>query len=676
MAERRLNALSSHFRFPKATSLDECRSRGPRISKEVLRQHYLSPYFELCERLLTEMNTHPLFDRAGDFEATRAEARRKVMERLLHLGRLCGISPDSDSKDPLYKSNVTVIYSSFDSSMSIRLMVHLCLYTDSVKLLGTAKHHPHVERALRLQDIGCYCMTEIGHGTNVNGVETTATYNHSTRTFILNSPTPTAAKFWIGALAKTANKAVVFAQLYVNEVNHGVHVFLIDIRDYETHKTLPGLIIGDCGAKEGHHGIDNGFMIMKDYSAPYDALLDKFALISEDGKYKSPIKNKERRFGAMLSALSGGRVAVLGTSEAQMRNAISIAVRYAASRRQFGNPEKLLIDYELHRCRLMPLLAKTVVTRVGYQELIRQYGIVQPKIIENPECEEKGEFHATLSTAKALASWYSKEVIDACRQACGGHGYSAYNGFVRFMTDQDVQLTWEGDNNILIQQTSKYLLRVFRTMFKGHKINSPTLTFLNRTKTPFVKLTTEDITNPSRLLNLFEYRVLNCMQRSASRIQAVSAQAESQASVWNNTQVHFFHTLSLVFGELFFARCIVDFADKVGRCDQETGNVLRKLAMLYMLTIVEKDAQSIIDLVDEPTYREMQKAFRTLCWEIGDSSLNIVDAIAAPDNVLGGAIGRGDGEGMSHYLALVENAADCYELPSWVDLLKTIRTSF
>ena len=90
-------------------------------------------------------------------------------------------------------------------------------------------------------------------------------------------------KFWIGNLGKTANMAVVFAQLITQGINHGVHVFVIPIRDPKTHRPLPKLVIGDCGEKLGMFGIDNGWMIMKDFRVGKDALLDKLCTLSDDG---------------------------------------------------------------------------------------------------------------------------------------------------------------------------------------------------------------------------------------------------------------------------------------------------------------------------------------------------------------------------------------------------------
>lgn len=48
--------------------------------------------------------------------------------------------------------------------------------------------------------IGCYAQTELGHGSNVAGLETSATFDTSTDEFVIHTPHIKAAKFWPGNL--------------------------------------------------------------------------------------------------------------------------------------------------------------------------------------------------------------------------------------------------------------------------------------------------------------------------------------------------------------------------------------------------------------------------------------------------------------------------------------------
>lgn len=123
-----------------------------------------------------------------------------------------------------------ISFMSFNYAVCTKFLVQYGLYCKTIKNLGTERHNACLLDGCSLKTFGCFCMTELGHGSNVRGVEVTAEYDKTTKEFILNSPTDTSMKFWIGNLAKTCQNAVVFAQLIIEEggkkVNKGVHVFL------------------------------------------------------------------------------------------------------------------------------------------------------------------------------------------------------------------------------------------------------------------------------------------------------------------------------------------------------------------------------------------------------------------------------------------------------------------
>jgi len=101
--------------------------------------------------------------------------------------------------------------------------------------------------------IGCYAQTEIGHGSNVAGLETTATFDKNTDEFVVNTPKISAYKWWPGSLGRHANFAIIYARLIIEGNDYGVFPFLIQIRDRDTHKHMSGIKTGDMGPKMGFH---------------------------------------------------------------------------------------------------------------------------------------------------------------------------------------------------------------------------------------------------------------------------------------------------------------------------------------------------------------------------------------------------------------------------------------
>lgn len=79
--------------------------------------------------------------------------------------------------------------------------------------------------------MGCYAQTELGHGSNVASLETTATLDRATDEFVIHSPTVTSHKYWPGDLGRYTSHAIVFARLLVGDRDYKVHAFIVQLRD-------------------------------------------------------------------------------------------------------------------------------------------------------------------------------------------------------------------------------------------------------------------------------------------------------------------------------------------------------------------------------------------------------------------------------------------------------------
>ncbi len=110
-------------------------------------------------------------------------------------------------------------------------------------------------------------MTETGHGSNVQALGTTATYDAATEEFVVHTPTAAARKDYIGNAARHGRMAAVFAQLVVGGETHGVHCLLVPIRTTDG-EPLPGVTLSDCGAKLGLNGVDNGRIVFDQVRVP------------------------------------------------------------------------------------------------------------------------------------------------------------------------------------------------------------------------------------------------------------------------------------------------------------------------------------------------------------------------------------------------------------------------
>ncbi|WP_336621851.1 acyl-CoA dehydrogenase family protein [Nocardioides abyssi] len=354
-----------------------------------------------------------------------------------------------------------------DLSVLVKVGVQFGLFGGAILQLGSKHHHDaYLPDLITGKLMGCFAMTESGHGSNVQALGTVATYDVATQEFVVTTTTEAARKDYIGNAAAHARLGVVFAQLEVAGERHGVHAFVVPLRD-EDGTVLDGVRIEDDGRKMGLNGVDNGRIWFDHVRVPRENLLNRFADVTPAGVYESGIENPNRRFFTMLGTLIQGRVCVGGAGINASKVALTLAVKYANKRRQFEatseDTEELLLDYGMHQRRLLPLLARTYALHFAQEELASQLHDVLSGVVEDEHTQR--ELEARAAGTKALGTWHATRTIQECREACGGAGYLSVNRFDALKADTDVFTTFEGDNTVLLQLVAKGLLTDYASEF-------------------------------------------------------------------------------------------------------------------------------------------------------------------------------------------------------------------
>ncbi|MGO1307604.1 MAG: acyl-CoA dehydrogenase family protein [Microbacterium gubbeenense] len=355
-----------------------------------------------------------------------------------------------------------------DPSLQIKSGVQWGLFSSAIYQLGTKKHWDKwLADAASLKLPGAFAMTEIGHGSDVQSIATTATYDPETEQFVIVTPFRGAYKDYLGNAAVHGRAATVFAQLITGGVNYGVHCFFVPIRD-DNGENLPGITSEDDGPKGGLNGIDNGRLAFDHVRVPRENLLNRYGDVAGDGTYSSPIASPGRRFFTMLGALVQGRVSLDGAATWAAALSLKIAVTYGNQRRQFDDgtgSETVLLDYGKHRRRLIPRIATAYAQTFSHEELLEKFDEVFSG--EKDTDENRQDLETLAAALKPLSTWNALDTIQEAREACGGQGYLAENRLVGLHQDLDVYATFEGDNNVLLQLVGKRLLGDFAAQFKG-----------------------------------------------------------------------------------------------------------------------------------------------------------------------------------------------------------------
>jgi acyl-CoA oxidase len=529
-----------------------------------------------------------------------------------------------------------------DLSLAIKVGVQFGLFAGTIQRLGTEYHHQkYLRDAASGRLLGCFAMTEIGHGSNVQRLETTAAYESQSDCFILHSPTFSAGKNYIGNVSQDGHIATVFAQLVVNGQNQGVHAFVVPIRDREG-KTLPGITIEDNGLKMGLNGVDNGRIWFNRVKVPRTELLDRFAKVTGDGRYSSEIQNQAARFFAMIGTLVTGRMSMASSANNAAKSALTIAIRYGARRRQFGphnsRRETLLLDYPAHQRRLLPLLANVYALDFALKHLVEQY--------EKASDEDSRPLESLAAGLKAVTTWNTTQVVQACRETCGGEGYLAINRLPALKADSDIYTTFEGDNTVLMQLVAKNLLTEFNDKLKGMRPPQMAALITGHAFMAIVKR------NPTSVFNTLETHLrdvkfqLGMLRFRESSILFHAAQAFRELTLKRGMDPY--SAFSRLQRELLgLSRAHIDriileqFAKVVFVVkDQPLKKALKSLCDLFALSQIELNKGWFLEngVLRPGKSRAITRLIDEICLQIRPDAVYYVDAFGIPDSCLAAPI--------------------------------------
>ncbi len=531
-----------------------------------------------------------------------------------------------------------------DLSFVIKFGVQFGLWGMSIQSLGTEKHHKKYLRKIgKLQLPGCFAMTETNHGSNVKGIETTATYNHENKTFIIHTPHPLARKEYIGNAALHGRMATVFAKLIIDEKDYGVNAFVVPLRNPKG-KLHQGVSIEDCGLKMGLNGVDNGLISFDHVEIPLADMLDKYASINENGKFESPISSDNRRFFTMLGTLVGGRIGIPRSGLSAAKTGLAIAIRYGNQRRQFGpegGEEVPILNYRMHQRRLMPLLANAYALHFALQYITFRF--------LNRTKDDMQEIEALAAGLKAFTTWNTTSTLQECREACGGKGYLSENRIGSLKADTDIYTTFEGDNTVLMQLVAKGRLTTFKKEFGEMNM----ITLLNyiadqaktsiKEKNPFTvrKTTDEHLLDVEFHLSAFHYRDRAIVSSAAKRLKRHIDNGMDSFDAMNVSQHHLFNV-----GNAYIERVILEqFVLQVEKTTEPTLKAtLKKLCQLFALSQIEKNRGWYLEqgYMNGSKTKAIRKMVNQLCWEIRQDAVPLVHSFGIPESCIGAKILRED----------------------------------
>jgi alkylation response protein AidB-like acyl-CoA dehydrogenase len=282
-------------------------------------------------------------------------------------------------------------------------------------LFGTDQQkQKYLPRLIAGQIVGAYALSESGAGSDALGVKARAT-RQADGSFVLNGE-----KMWI-TNGGFADVFIVFAKV------DGQHftAFIVE-------RAFPGVSTGNEEHKMGLQGSSTTPLVLQDAKVPAENVL------GEIGKGHK----------VAFNVLNFGRYKLGATCSGGAKNAIGEAAKYAATRKQFGQPIANFgaIKFKLGEMTLREYAVESLVYRTA--------GLIDAMLADHDPNDAQAvlaaveEFAVEASIAKVAGSETLSYVLDENVQIHGGNGYVKDYPAERHYRDARVNRIFEGTNEI------------------------------------------------------------------------------------------------------------------------------------------------------------------------------------------------------------------------------------
>jgi len=620
---------------------------GSDINIDQLANHLLSRdgFLERQKKILPILQNEPVFCKKNQLNIARPDRYHLGLARAKTLRRLS------------LKHN----WNRDDYIMADYLMDEMGPYALQATMFATSIREQSNEEQMKYwlpkvenwEIIGCYGQTELGHGSNVRGIECQATWDPKSKEFIIHSPTLTASKWWNGSLGRTANHAIVVAQLLLPDKSgkyksHGPHQFIVQIRDMKTHKPLEGIVVGDIGPKYGYPGMDNGYLLFSNFRVPHAALLSKYSGVdSSHGTYIKP-DNPAVVYGSLTFV----RAQIIMHARLVLARAVTIATRYLTIRHQFADrdakdsnaPEQAVMNYPTVQIRILPLLATTFALHYTGEAMNQLYWGTRAEIEKSGDFSRFAQMHADSSGLKSLCTTLAADGIETCRRAMGGHGFGGGSGMIALNNEYLSKPTVEGDNWMITQQTASYMIKKMTSSAQkpAQNTNDPLeIQFRQFIRTKDTSVNFDIFSNEEAIVKAFQHRA-SYLAHQAYQARIVQKQS------WTSMMISL-HKLSRAHSESLL---VLNFYNAVFTnrpdppLDENTVSVMKILFKLFALFTLDVSASEFLlskALAVEQLARVTPEITRLMA-QVRPHAVRLVDAWSVPDYLLESALGRYDGD--------------------------------
>lgn len=538
------------------------------------------------------------------------------------------------------------------------LGIHFSMFLTYIKTNASPDQQKKwLELAQEGRYFGAYAQTELGHGSNVRGLETTCTFDKGTDEFVIHSPTLTSLKWWpTGMYACT--HGVVFGQLIIDGKNYGSHGFMVQFRDDEG-RLMPGVEVGEMGPKINADNTNIGYARFTQVRVPRFNMFARYQQLSREGVYTAPPRNLNKfKYISMMSI----RMVIVSWSYRDLARAATIAIRYSCIRKQgfkdttaedpLGTNvgENFVMDYKMQQYRLFKSLANAYCFFWSAAYVTAYLGRIQNAVTMGTDAErdqaaaEMPELHATLSGLKVWATLWAHSGIEDCRKACGGQGYLRSSGICDLTCNFAEPATVEGEQVILSLQVARFLIKAAGDLDAGRPLvgsieylKEPRITKLEG----FGAAAAWRKGSTPKLLELMRDRAKRFALKLATSFRAAQSQGLSFDVALNSVAVLAYKAAEAHSAFVMFRNNFLGLQEKVE--DAGIKAALIRLLDLAMFVMLRENGGDWAGCLSEEQVDAVSARIDELLDEIRPDCIGLVDSFGCTDNELQSTLGRFDG---------------------------------
>jgi acyl-CoA oxidase len=632
--------------------------------------------------------------------------------RMMEVGRQIGAMPtahgdtdghghgdDEDEDDTDTSTTANADFGTLVAAVAddLPLALHWIMFVPNIVSLCDAQQQKlWLPQCLDFKMIGCYAQTELGHGSNIRALETTATFQTHAQSgleggaWIIHTPTLTATKFWPGTLGRTANHAMVIARLIDGRgEDRGIHNFLVPLRSMTDHTPLEGVKVGDIGPKIGYNNMDNGFASFDQVVIPRRHMAMRFATVDESGVYQK-IKVAPAASRIAYITMMQVRAHIINEAGKNLSMACCIVIRYSAVRRQgydasdsSGKREVQILEYTQQQHRILPLLAASYCFFFTGRKVLQNLMHMERQLVNgndgNGNSNHKGvtkeqvaDMHASTSCLKSFSTTVAADGIEECRKACGGHGFLVASGLPELLGTYLQNPTVEGDNHMLPQQTVRVLLKLVQAVVSQDEVQIAAYNACGESGYLVPALqqliaaggaATPNATTPATgdldlnfCLNAFQTRTARLLFGVSQQLQDNIASGKTMQESWNDGLIQFARVARSHSMAIILKDTITSLAEEEAKgisTNSASGSclscreiaVLLDLALLFGLYWMEKDMGDFLEtgILCHSMAPRVRAAVLQQLKVVRPNAVPLVDARDFSDFRLKSALGRYDG---------------------------------